>query len=202
MAGGKISQVTQLPSSVILNQLTIRLKRTNALNSVAGGISVSQQIDWEKALYTQYYFDFSTAIEAVLRGIVFEVSARTPSFGNYITHLAQQDSAKKAYFLNFDEVDALTSCAFFSDSKADRKKDFVSRFQSLAAPLNTGKQFQPLPEDGDGFSQFYGGARRTRNTLAHGLMANDVSFDSDMLYQFCVVFFLLFRFYENMEKTP
>lgn len=198
MAGSKVSQ---LPSSTILSQLTVRLQRTNALRKAADGSGIAQDIEWEKALYTQYYFDFSTAIEAVLRGIVFEISAKTPSFGDYITYLAQQDSTRKAFFLDLDEVKALTACSFFNDNTIDREKDFESRFKLLAAPLDTNRQYQPLPSDEEGFSGFYRSVRKTRNTLAHGLIANDVSFDPETLYQFCVVFFLLFRFYENMERT-
>ncbi|MEE3431423.1 MAG: hypothetical protein VZR78_01590 [Candidatus Enteromonas sp.] len=190
--------VRQLSSSEILSVLTSRLARTNSLNSAAKAHCSSDEIELEKMLFTQYFFDFSTAIESTLRGIVFE-AMRGESFSRYWTYLARQDEQSKPFFLKIEDIKAITGLEFLTYDRAELLNDFNARFKCLADPIKSRSGFPPIPDDEEEFKSQYSAIKKDRNSVAHSLTIENVSFNADRLFDFCSIFFLLFRFYEKLE---
>ena len=68
-------KIPQLNPSDIYSHLTNRLSITNNLFEK---LDTDSPVDLSNIIYFKYYFDISTAIEAIIRGIIIEESKKMP----------------------------------------------------------------------------------------------------------------------------
>ena len=177
---------SQISAEEIYNAFIYRIEKTNMLFRLLKDDSL---VELSNAIFFKYYFDISTAIEAILRGIAFEEA----KFNHIIEYYAKPNETDKSYFLSIDELKALVKSEHIF--KRPNQEDFLNRLLSKIPALgkhNISKSLSSLEE----FYEDYKNVRKTRNILAHGLIQKDVDYSNNMLESFLYVMYVLLCYYE------
>lgn len=181
--------VLQMMPNEIYSVFISRIGKTNLLYNL---LTDDSPIEMSNAIYFKYYFDMSTAIEAVLRGITY-VACKD---NNYLKFLAHPDSDSKAFFLKYEEVKSLVSLESLFDGI--NKADFCDKYCSKISPLSKYTVKNTFKNDGT-FADVYTRVRKVRNALAHGLNAHSqVSFENSVIEDYCYVLYLLLAYYAKI----
>ena len=181
--------ITQMMPEDIYYVFIARINRTNLLYNTLDEDSL---VELYNTLYFKYYFDISTAIESVIRGITY-VECKN---NKYLTYLAEPESDSKAYFLKYEEIKVLIDLnKIFSLAN---KAEFESNYCRKVAALKSYTVTKSFKNDGT-FSEIYTSIRRTRNALAHGLKAaTTVDFDTSTTESYLYVLYLLSVYYKSI----
>lgn len=180
-------KIEQLKADDIYLILMNRLSKTNKLYDM---INDDSPMDLCNIIYFKYYFDISTAIEAIIRGIIIEASKKFA----YIEYLAQPYSSQKSCFVPYEELKKLIKIELLYENLSlnDFKDNFYDKVSALSKVKRISKSFK---NDGT-FKEYYHAIRSTRNTLAHGLSAmQSIDYSPAMLENFLYVLYLLFNYY-------
>lgn len=184
-------KIEQLKPEEIYLLLINRLLKTNKLFEM---LDDDSPIDLCNIIYFKYYFDISTAIEAIIRGIMIEESRKFP----YIAYLAKPFSSNKACLIKYDELKNLIKIESLYDNI--EKNDFKTNFYDKIVALRLKRITKSFKNDGT-FKEDYHAVRSTRNILAHGLSAmQSIDYSSTMLETFIYVLYLLFNYYNSLIK--
>ena len=187
--------VQQISVENIKKILQDRLSSTNGLWSKRDVDDLEQ----EKVLFFKYFFDFSTAIESCLRGIVFEYS-KINIFGKTIKEFGRPDDETVAFLVKYDEFKSITNGnEIFVNASID---DFKTNFQTLV-PMIKFKNKDVNFNDYSRVKDAYNKVRKTRNTLAHGIraMGDNIDFSPNCLLDFIYIYYLLINYYEHVCKN-
>lgn len=170
-----------------------RIEKTNLLFKL---LDEDSPIEMTNSIYFKYYFDISTAIEAIIRGIAFEES----KLHSYVKYTSEANSESKSYFVHYDELKALIkdiNNLYSNISESDFKLSICDKLEILRNYRITKK----FINDGT-FKIDYESVRRTRNTLAHGLIGiNSVDYTKEQLESFLFVLYLLITYYKGLTQT-
>ena len=181
--------ISQMMPDDIYSVFVSRISKTNLLYDL---LTDDSPIEMSNAIYFKYYFDISTAIEATLRGITFEVC----SDNRYLEFLAQPDSSSKAFFLKYGELKALVPLDSLFDSI--KKEEFNKKFCANFSPLTKHIIKCSFKNDGT-FKDIYNRVRDIRNALAHGLNSNNiVSFENSIIEEYIYVLYILLTYYKKI----
>ena len=186
-----MASIPQLSPSEITTILSKRLSSTNDLFHRRNPDDIEQ----EKVIFFKYYFDFSSAIEYCLRGIIFEYS-KMPLVGKCIEAFVQPGSTTRPYFLKEDEFTAIINQDRILDGKS--LDEFCSFASGLVNVMNFNFSNYSF-NDYEITKEKYNQIRKVRNTIAHGLKALESSIDysHSQLLDFIYIYYLLFKYYEN-----
>lgn len=154
----------------------------------------SSTIEMHNTIYFKYYFDISTSIEAVIRGI----TSTKGKDNTYIEYLAKPSDESIAYFKKYDEIKAL--CQLDNLFKELNSNYFKDNYQDKVSILRVNSSISLSFKNDGSFIDIYNKVRKTRNTLAHGLMANDVDYDDETLKLFLYVLYILLNYYKSIFK--
>ena len=185
-------KIPQLNPSDIYSHLTNRLSITNNLFEK---LDTDSPVDLSNIIYFKYYFDISTAIEAIIRGIIIEESKKNA----YIEYLAEPYSSNKACLIKYDELKTLVPIE--SLYKSTSINDFEDNFYNQIIALKRRRITKNFQNDGT-FKEDYYTVRKTRNALAHGLTAmQSIDYGPTMLETFLYVLYLLFKYYNSLVSN-
>lgn len=148
------------------------------------------------SIYFKYYFDISTAIEAIIRGIAAEESKKHP----YIKYVTQADSDSKAYFIKYEELKALI-IAVENLYQGSNEEEFKTKICNKVDSLKGYRLTKKIINNG-AFKNDYESVRKTRNILAHGLTGvSSVDYSNTQLESFLFICYLLFNYYEKIYNS-
>lgn len=171
------------------------INRINKTNLLYDSLSEDSPIEMVNTLYFKYYFDISTAIEAVIRGITDTKGKENA----YIEFLAKPSDESIAYFKKYDEIKVL--CPLDHLFRSLNPSTFKDHYQNKVSILkNKSLTFPSFLNDGS-FCDIYNKIRKTRNSLAHGLVANGVDYDDETLVLFLYVLYILHVYYESIHHN-
>ena len=182
--------IPQMNPKEIYNGFLSRIEKTNMLFQL---LDENSSIELSNSLYFKYYFDISTAIEAIIRGIVAEESKKHP----YIKYVTQADSDSKAYFIKYEELKALIISVenLYQDPNEEDFKTKICEKVDILKDYRLTKKFV----NNGAFKNDYESIRKTRNILAHGLTGiYSVDYSNTQLESFLFVCYLLFNYYEKI----
>lgn len=186
--------ITQMIPEDIYRSFIFRIENTNRLYEKLDDESEMELIN---TIFFKYYFDISTAIEAILRGVAFEESKKH----KYIVYLAEPSSDRKSFFINYEELKHLVNIdtLFLCLDEKEFENDFFKKVSALSS-RTISKRFV---KDGT-FKYEFEKIRKVRNTLAHGLTStSSVDYSPEMLESFIYVLYLLNNYYKKLlEDTP
>ena len=170
--------ISQLSPDEISSILLRRLSPTNDLYFRRN----IDDIEQEKVIFFKYYFDFSSAIEYCLRGIVFEYSKK-PLVGGCIDVFAQPASTLKPYFLRVEEFVAIVNEKEILEGT--NNTDFlllVKKYLKNMEPNLSNCSFDDFEITKEKYKQI----RKVRNTIAHGLSALEanIEYSQTQLFDF------------------
>lgn len=191
-----MSKIAQIPPDDIKMKLQKRLVSSWALWNT----KITDDLEQEKVLFFKYYFDFSTAIEHCIRGIMFEHSSHE-EIGSIITNYVKPDSDSQPFLVSKENM-----CCIISESNYNIVWKWVKRteFQDLIDLLPNSKVDYFSNYQGYDFDLFlndYNAIRKTRNILAHGIEAMDNgTFTSEFLMKYLVSFIVIYSFYKHLYK--
>lgn len=179
-----------MPPKEIFKQIKFRLTITNSLWEKMDKDDVEQV----NAIYFKYYFDISCAIEACIRGIIFEYTKCSLS-GAYIKELAKPNVSSTSYFVSKELFFSIVGTKIF-DNVSHKE---VINYKDLINALND-YDISKLKFDFDEVKNTYQKIKKIRNALAHGLtsMANNVEFSNNVLFDFIYIFYLIHNYYINI----
>lgn len=149
-------------------------------------------------MYFKYYFDISTAIEALLRGIAFGMSSKH----NYVHYYTRPYDPGKGYFISLQELET------FIDFEQVKKifnnfNDFKDIFRKIS-PLNDYKSWNKSFDNIDFFRNAYKGCYDQRNLFAHGLAQKNsnatADFTTDRLMYFIYLYYFFVEYYKNNKE--
>ncbi len=180
----------QLNSSEILDHLKQRLEKTNYLYKKMN----EDDVEYENVIFFKYFFDLSTVIESTIRGIVYE-QVRLSIFPKYLLYVGEPSSDRKAFMVNFEELDALLDAKF---TVTYILEDFEIYKQHIIALENYHYNFTI---DRSIVIEKYKRIRKIRNHLAHGLLSTTtIDFTKETLSDFVFIFYYLHKYYITIES--
>lgn len=190
-----MASIPQLSPSEITTILSRRLSSTNDLFHRKNPDDIEQ----EKVIFFKYYFDFSSAIEYCLRGIIFEYS-KMPLVGKCIEAFIQPASTTKPYFLGVEEFTAIINQNKILEGKT------LGEFSAFTSGLVNVMNFNFSNYSFNDFEitkEKYKQVRHVRNTIAHGLKAleSTIDYSNSQLLDFIYIYYLLFKYYESNYNT-
>ena len=175
--------------SDIYNAFISRIDKTNILFEM---LTYDSLFELSNKVLFKYYFDISTAIEAITRGITFSASKKH----KYFARLAQPDSDKVAYFKEYEDIKAL--CGIDELYAGLNKSEFQTKFCNKVFAMKDYKISKSFINDGL-FRDEYISVRKARNTLAHGLVATDtIEYSKSVLESFLYILYLLYSYYKRV----
>lgn len=185
-------KIEQLKPDDIYLHLTNRLSKTNKLFEMLDGDS---PMDLCNIIFFKYYFDISTAIEAIIRGIIIEESKKN----TYIEYLAEPYSSNKACLIKYEELKKLIKIESLYENI--EINDFKTNFYDKIVALDSLKRITKSFKNDGTFKEDYHAVRSTRNILAHGLAAmQSIDYSPTMLETFLYVQYLLFNYYSLLIR--
>lgn len=182
-----ISQMT--PDEIYANFLS-RIEKTNMVFNL---LDENSLLESENVVYFKYYFDFSTTIETIIKGIAFEESKKHP----YIRYALEKE--KKMFFFSYEELNAIIidENLLYENSN---ESEFKTKFFDVVAKLKNQRITKRFFNDGN-FKSDYELVKKTRNILAHGLAGYfTVEFTTSQLETFSYVCYLLFNYYSHLYQ--
>ena len=185
--------ISQMTPEAIYTAFSSRIEKTNMLFEL---LNEDSSIEMTNSIFFKYYFDISTTIETIIRGIAFEESKHH----TYIKYRSEADSESKSYFVHYDELKALVQDInhLYKDINEDDFKSSICDKVEILKNYRITKNFIP---DGS-FKSDYESVRKTRNTLAHGLIGiTTVDYTKTQLETFLFILYLLFNYYKNITRV-
>lgn len=185
-----MKSIIQIPPAEIKSILIKRLTASYELWKKR----TPDDLEQEKVLYFKYYFDFSTAIEHCIRGILFEHSSHK-ELGQLIAQFIKPSAYHLSFFLSLDELSSIITEHKYSSIRENLKIDDYSDLMSF---LPKSSLFHSL-YDYEFFLEDYKTARNNRNILAHGVEAMDNgTFTSEFLMKYYLSFVVIHFCYDDI----
>ena len=186
-----MSNIPQYTPEEINAILKNRLNSTNFLWSKRDKDSVEQ----ERVLFFKYYFDFASAIEAALRGIIYEYSLMSLS-GMAMKAFGKPQDSCVAFLVKKDDFKAITNESKILECTNESEYEVFLKYISMFEHSVIKKNFI----EKEAVYNAYDKIRKTRNILAHGLKAMDenVDFSQSVLSDFVYIFYLTFNYYKRI----
>ena len=184
-----------LTSDEIESALFDRLKKTQELynQTISESADKEDNLDLVQIIYFKFFFDFSTAIEQTITSIM--ALKYRDAFAQKKMKILDKSTSN---YLNVDEIRIL-----FDSDKIEvtirNIKDYYSNIikiipESFYRRIGLDKKIS----DYEDFTSYYRTSRDTRNKLAHGLINENVRYDTTTLFKFMLSFFVLHSYHKTL----
>ena len=149
-------------------------------------------LDSSNMIFMKYYFDFSSAIETLNRNII-----KTKFNDQFVQMNSKIDNERRSFFLDYplekclidvNESYTIDDIRIFYENRIKIVEDNYYLNISLSRKISNYKSFE----------ECYKKTKKTRNYIAHSLTLPGVDFNKDTLFQFMIVFYIIFKYYESI----
>ena len=185
-----------LTPSDIKTKLFDRLRKTQKLYSETISVPADKEenLDLVQIIYFKFYFDFSTAIEQTITSIL--AIKYTDEFAQKKMKILDKSTSN---YLNVDEIKILFDTSGF-DVKIHQVKDFFDMINIIPNGFYNSIGLDKQINEYEDFTSYYKTSRDTRNKIAHGLVNENVRYDSSMLFKFMLSFFVLHNYHKTIYR--
>lgn len=175
----------------VLTFLQNRVEKTKNLHRTISDIILEDDTALQK-IYFSYYFDFSTAIEFILRQILLEKYS-----DEFVKKKIRTEDEKYPTFLEIDEIKLFLDVNILQLNWRGFKefaRDFYNNIRENDFPSRS----NDFIINEEIFVSSYTRCRKTRNTIAHGLILQNVEFNVHVVIDYIISFYVLYNYYKSL----
>lgn len=168
--------------------------RLSSTNSLYISLNDESDVNYEKNVFTNYYLDFSSGIEYLIRHIL-RIKYEADKF---VLKKIQVEESNSPKFYECKEVLNLIE----NDFPDVTWREFKT-FCKLKCTNIKENDFSNKPNNtkitADDFFSRYDNARKNRNLLAHGFELKGMTFSKKIMIDFCFSYFILYKVYIKLS---
>ena len=175
----------------VLTFLQNRVEKTKNLHQTISAIILEDDTALQKIFFS-YYFDFSTAIEFILRQILLERYS-----DEFVKKRIRTEDEKYPTFLEIEEIKLFLDVNTLQLNWREFKqfaKDFYNNIRENDFPARS----NDFIINEDVFVSSYTKCRKTRNAIAHGLILQNVEFNVHVVIDYIISFYVLYNYYKTL----
>ncbi len=175
----------------ILTYLQNRVDKTKNLHNTISDIILEDDTALQKIFFS-YYFDFSTAIEFIVRQILlFKFN------DDFVKKKIRTEDEKYPTFLEVEEIRLLVD---INGLNLDWKsfKIFAKNFYNNIKESDFPSRANDFVINEEIFINSYSKCRKTRNSIAHGLILQNVDFNVHVVIDYIISFYVLYNYYRKL----
>lgn len=148
----------------------------------------------KNVFYFKYYFDISTAIEALIRGIAFTLCEEK----KFIKYYTKPHDKGKGYFISLKELETFIDFSYTKDIFYDLTE--FKKMSKKILPLSKYNIWNKSFSSEEFFKNTYGTCVEQRNLFAHGLLQSNTSRPDYTQERLLYFFYLYYYFIEYYKK--